>query len=442
MLKDITKLVSLSKRRGFVFQSSEVYGGLGACYDYGPLGVLLKQNLKQLWWREMVSRPQVEGLDSSILMHPKVWEASGHVENFHDPMIDCKKCKSRYREDELKKAICPNCGSKALTEPRQFNLMFKTHLGPVDDAGSHIYLRPETAQGIYVNFQNVMQTTRQKLPFGIAQIGKAFRNEITARNFIFRMREFEQMEMQFFVSPEDDTMKWFEYWLSERLRWHQQTLGFGESVQPIETPKDALAHYAKRAVDLKFNYPFGLEEIEGIHHRGDFDLKRHAEFSKKDLSVFDEHLKKRVLPQVIETSIGVDRLFLAALCSFYREDVIEKEPRSYFSFPFGMAPYDCGVFPLMKKEPLLNCAEGVMKSLLADGVWCHQDISGSIGKRYRRADEVGTPLGITIDFDSLEDQSVTIRDRDSTKQIRLPIAACSKHKLAQVYQDFRKQSSS
>lgn len=439
MLEDITKLVSLSKRRGFVFQSSEIYGGMGAVYDYGPLGVLIKNNLRQAWWKEMVLRSNVQGLDSAILMSPKIWEASGHVENFHDPMVDCKTCKSRFRADEIKKGICLNCGGKDLTEPRQFNLMFKTHVGPTDASGMVVYLRPETAQGIYVNFQQVMQTTRQKLPFGIAQVGKAFRNEITARNFIFRTREFEQMEMQFFISPKDTSRDWFEYWLNERLRWYETVLHIRPQIEPVETPKTDLAHYARRAVDIKFKFPFGLEEIEGIHHRGDFDLGRHSSYAKKDLSVFEEQSGERVLPFIIETSAGLDRLFLAVLCAFYREDTVDNEPRTYFAFPFGIAPYDCGLFPLMKKEPLMNVLARVEQQFRQEGIWCLSDGAGSIGKRYRRADEVGIPLGLTIDFETLENDTVTLRDRDTTKQIRLPIAQITHQRLAQAYQDFRNE---
>ena len=438
MLEDITKLVSLSKRRGFIFQSSEIYGGLSACYDYGPLGVLLKNNLKQLWWQEMLRRPEIEGLDTSILMSSKVWEASGHVSNFNDPMVDCRDCKSRFRLDDIdKEGICNKCGSNNMTEARPFNLMFDTHIGPVRDESSLIYLRPETAQGIYINFINVMQSTRQKLPFGIAQIGKAFRNEITARNFIFRMREFEQMEMQYFVSPEDDT-DWFGYWLKERVNWYNRVLNVSELIEPVTTPDEDLAHYAKRATDIKFKFPFGLEEVEGVHHRGDYDLNRHTQFSKKDLTVFEEKSRKRVLPHVIETSIGVDRLFLLSLCAYYREDEMEGETRSYFAFPFGVAPYDVGVYPLMKKPPLVEVAQQVTEQLREDSAWVQMDVSGSIGKRYRRADEIGTPLGITIDFDTLEDKTVTVRDRDTAKQIRVPIEKLTRPFLKQIDKDFQK----
>jgi glycyl-tRNA synthetase len=435
MLKDISTLVAVSKRRGFVFQSSELYGGLSACYDYGPMGVLIKNNLRSLWWRSLVSRPDIEGLDTSILMSSKVWEASGHVENFTDPLVDCRECKSRFRQDEVSD-VCPNCGSKNLTQPRAFNLMFKTHMGPVEDEGSLIYLRPETAQGIYVNFLNVMQTTRKKLPFGIAQIGKAFRNEITARNFIFRMREFEQMEMQYFVAPQDPT-DWFEYWLTQRLAWYEQSLHLKAWIQPVETPKNSLAHYARRAVDIKFQFPFGLEEIEGIHHRGDYDLGRHGEFSRKDLSVFDEQTKQRFVPWVIETSVGLDRLFLATLTACFREDELDGEKRTYFAFPYEIAPYHVGIYPLMKKDGLAETAEALFRKLHQEGVWVFSDHSGSIGKRYRRADEIGVPLGITIDYQTLQDQTVTVRDRDSAKQIRVAANELNPSRLKQIDSGFR-----
>ncbi len=437
MLNDISTLVSLCKRRGFVFQGSELYGGIGACYDYGPLGVLLKNNIKSLWWHSMIQRPDIEGLDSAILMSSKVWEASGHVENFTDPLVDCRQCKTRFREDECKEpGKCPSCKSPDITDPRDFNLMFETHMGSSTDSSSQIFLRPETAQGIYINFLNVMQSTRQKLPFGIAQIGKAFRNEITARNFIFRMREFEQMEMQFFVTS-DSSMEWFTYWLSERHKWYRDV--FHLPVKPIDTPDDALAHYAKRATDIHFEFPFGLEEIEGVHHRGDFDLTRHGQHANKDVSVFVEELKQRVVPNVIETSCGVDRLFLAALVGFYREDELTAgEKRTYFAFPFELAPYPVTVFPLMKKEPLMDLTHQVVSALRDQGLFAQLDVSGSIGKRYRRADEIGTPLGITVDFDSLDDQMVTVRDRDTAEQIRVPIADLGPQKLRSIHQSFRK----
>lgn len=437
MLNDISKLVSLCKRRGFVFPSSEIYGGMSACYDYGPLGVLLRNHIKNLWWRAMVERPDVEGLDSAILMARRVWEASGHVENFTDPLVDCRSCKGRFRQDELDKGPqCPSCKSSDLTQPRAFNLMFQTFMGPVADDGSRVFLRPETAQGIYINFQNVMQTARQKLPFGIAQIGKAFRNEITARNFVFRMREFDQMEMQFFVNPKE-TNTWFEYWLEQRLNWYQSTLGITEGVEAVETPKTELAHYAQRAVDIKFCFPFGLEEIEGVHNRGEYDLSRHREYSGKDLSVFDQSTQQKVLPEIVETSAGVDRTFLAVLTAFFREDEIGGEPRTYFAFPIQLAPYEVSVFPLMKKPQLVEIADKILSQLRQDGAWVSLDTAGSIGKRYRRADEIGTPLCITVDYETLDDQTVTVRDRDTARQIRVPIDTLNRRTLRRIDADFR-----
>src|SRR5678815_491128 len=426
----LEKLVSLCKRRGFVFQSSEIYGGLGSVWDYGPLGIELKRNLQERWWHSMVrSRDDIEGLDSAILMHPRVWEASGHVGGFVDPLVDCKTCKGRFRADKLEDAQClqkpskkpgdgPNC---ALTEPRQFNLMFKTHIGPVEDSAAVIYLRPETAQGIYVNFLNVQQSTRQKVPFGIAQIGKAFRNEITPGNFIFRTREFEQMEMQFFVEPGTD-MHWFEYWKEQRLNWHK-SLGIApERLEFHQHSKEELAHYARAAFDIQFDFggTLGFQEIEGVHNRGDFDLSRHQEYSGKKLEYFDQPNNKRFVPFVVETSVGADRTTLAVLVNGYREESVEgeSEGRTVLGIHPSLAPIKAGVFPLVKKDGMPEFAEK-LTSELRQRFPVFYDESGAIGRRYRRQDEVGTPYCITIDGQTMQDGTVTIRDRDTLAQERV-----------------------
>jgi glycyl-tRNA synthetase len=424
------KLVSLSKRRGFIFQSSEIYGGTGSVWDYGPLGVELKKNLKDQWWKAMVRmRDDVEGLDAAILMHPKTWEASGHVAGFTDPLVDCKTCKGRFRADKLEDARCLQKPSKRpgeaeqcqLTEPRMFNLMFKTFMGPVEESASTVYLRPETAQGIFVNFLNVQQSTRQKVPFGIAQIGKAFRNEITPGNFIFRTREFEQMEMQFFVEPGTD-MEWFEYWKAERLEWHK-SLGLApERLNYHQHAGTELAHYARAAFDIEFDFggTLGFQEIEGIHNRGDFDLGRHQEYSGKKLEYFDQPNNKRYLPYVIETSVGADRTTLAALVNAYREETVEgeEEGRTVLGLHPSLAPIKAAVFALTKKEGMPDMAHKIANDLRAYFP-VDYDETGSIGKRYRRQDEVGTPFCITVDAESVKDGTVTVRDRDTLKQDRI-----------------------
>ncbi len=424
------KLVSLSKRRGFIFQSSEIYGGTGSVWDYGPLGVELKKNLKDLWWKSMVRmRDDVEGLDAAILMHPRTWEASGHVAGFTDPLIDCKTCKGRFRADKLEDARCPQKPSKRpgeaeqcqLTEPRMFNLMFKTFMGPVEESASTVYLRPETAQGIFVNFLNVQGSTRQKVPFGIAQIGKAFRNEITPGNFIFRTREFEQMEMQFFVEPGED-MKWFEYWKAERMAWHK-SLGLApERLNYHQHEGGELAHYARAAFDIEFDFggTLGFQEIEGIHNRGDFDLGRHQEYSGKKLEYFDQPNNKRYLPYVIETSVGADRTTLAALVNAYREETVEGEAegRTVLRLHPSLAPIKAAVFALTKKDGMPEMAHRIAEGL-RPAFPVDYDETGSIGKRYRRQDEVGTPFCITVDTESVKDGTVTVRDRDSLKQDRI-----------------------
>ncbi len=426
------KLVSLAKRRGYIFQSSEIYGGTGSVWDYGPLGVELKRNVKDAWWNAMVRRrDDIEGLDAAILMNPRVWEASGHVAGFVDPLVDCKTCKGRFRADKLADAQCPRKPSKhpgefaecQLTEPRQFNLMFKTFMGAVEESASVIYLRPETAQGIYVNFLNVQQSMRRKVPFGIAQIGKAFRNEITPGNFIFRTREFEQMEMQFFVEP-DKAGEWFEHWKEQRMAWHR-ALGLDPARLQFHqhTPQE-LAHYAKGAFDIEFDFggSLGFQEIEGIHNRGDFDLTRHTEFSGKKLEYFDQIQGKRYLPWVIETSVGADRATLAVLVNGYREEPVagEDEGRVVLAIDAAIAPVKAAVFPLTKKdgqpEMARRIADDLRRSFPVD-----YDESGSIGKRYRRQDEIGTPFCITIDGESSAANTVTVRDRDTLAQDRVAV---------------------
>jgi glycyl-tRNA synthetase len=421
------KLVSLAKRRGFVFQSSEIYGGVGSVWDYGPLGVELKKNLKERWWRSMVyERDDIEGIDAAILMHSKVWEASGHVDGFTDPLVDCRVCKNRFRSDDERikgepgqpDAQCPICGNKGtLTEPRMFNLMFKTFMGPVEDDAAVVYLRPETAQGIYVNYLNVMQASRQKIPFGIAQIGKAFRNEITPGNFTFRTREFEQMEMQFFVKPGDDD-RWFEEWCELRMDWHN---GLGISPGKLrfhQHADDELAHYAKVGYDIEYEFPFGWQEFEGIHNRTDYDLTRHQEYSNKKLVYVDSVNNERFIPYIVETSLGADRLALAVMVDAYREEEVAGDKRVVMAFNAELAPIKIGVFPLVKKDGMPEFARKVYDNLRIRYPSFY-DEGGAIGRRYRRQDEIGTPYGITIDGQTIEDQTVTVRDRDSLAQERV-----------------------
>ncbi|MDX2192651.1 MAG: glycine--tRNA ligase [Gemmatimonadales bacterium] len=424
------KLVSLCKRRGFVFQSSEIYGGLGSVWDYGPLGVELKKNVKDRWWRAMVhARDDIEGLDAAILMHPRVWEASGHVAGFTDPLVDCKVCKGRFRADKLEDARCPQKPSKQpgqhdacqLTEPRMFNLMFKTFVGPVEESANVVYLRPETAQGIYVNYLNVLQGSRQKVPFGIAQIGKAFRNEITPGNFIFRTREFEQMEMQFFVKPGTDE-SWFEEWRGWRMQWHHD-LGLNPAkVRWHQHTKEELAHYAKGAYDIQYEFPFGWQEIEGIHNRGQYDLTRHMEYSGKKLEYFDQVANERYLPVIVETSAGADRVTLTVLADAYREEEVEGETRVVMGFHPGIAPIKAAVLPLVKKDGMPEIADRLYRDLKKRMPVFYDD-GGAIGRRYRRQDEVGTPFCITIDGDTVSQGSVTIRHRDAMTQDRVAVDA-------------------
>ena len=425
------KLVSLAKRRGFIFQSSEIYGGTGSVWDYGPLGVELKNNVKARWWQAMVrERADVEGLDAAILMHPRVWEASGHVAGFSDPLVDCKACKARFRADKLDDAQCPRKPSRKpgeyadcqLSEPRQFNLMFKTWMGPVEESAAAVYLRPETAQGIFVNFLNVQQATRQKVPFGIAQIGKAFRNEITPGNFTFRTREFEQMEMQFFVDPGADHMQWFEYWKAQRMEWHLALGLERERLEFHQHDANELAHYAKAAFDIQFDFggTLGFQEIEGVHHRSDFDLGRHQEFSSKRMEYVDQVANRRYVPYVIETSVGADRVTLALLCNAYAEETVpgENEGRVVLHLKPALAPVKAGIFPLTKKDGQPEMADKIFHELKAVFPVDYDD-AGSIGKRYRRQDEVGTPFGITVDGQSTQDGTVTVRDRDTLAQDRV-----------------------
>jgi glycyl-tRNA synthetase len=473
----IEKVVSLAKRRGFVFQSSEIYGGLNGCWDYGPLGVELLKNIKEEWWKFMTYREDVEGQDASILMHRRVWEASGHVENFTDPMVDCKQCKSRYRLDVLGEAIadkkkekilktflealggsdketavkditnleislnekfekllenkelanellshlnCPNCGmANSFTEPRTFNLMFKTFVGPVESDENIVFLRPETAQGIFVNFLNVQGASRQKLPFGIAQIGKAFRNEINTKNFLFRTREFEQMEMQYFVKPEEDK-KHYDYWKALRLEWYKSLGMTPDKLRYHDHPVDKLAHYAKEATDIEYEFPFGWGEIEGIHNRTNFDLSRHEEYSGKSMKYFDEESKEKFIPFIIETSAGASRSFMAFLVDAYNEEEVKGETRVVLKFHPKLAPIKAAIFPLVNKDGMPEIARKI-EADLRPYLRVFYDSKGAVGRRYRRQDEAGTPFCITVDTQTLEDNTVTVRERDSMEQERVAI---------------------
>ncbi|MFZ0664305.1 MAG: glycine--tRNA ligase [Acidimicrobiales bacterium] len=413
------KVVSLCKRRGFIFQSAEIYGGFRSTYDYGPLGVNMLRNVKDAWWRSMVQeRDDVVGIDAAILSPPRLWEASGHLANFTDPMVDCRSCHERFRADKIE-GKCLNCGSEDLTAARQFNLMFSTHVGPVADDSSIAYLRPETAQGMFTNFANVVQTTRKKPPFGIAQIGKAFRNEITPQNFVFRTREFELMEMEYFVPPAD-AQKWFEYWLDFRQRWFLD-LGMPADMLRVRHHDAAeLSHYSAGTADLEFEFPWGWGELEGVANRTDFDLRAHAEASGERLEYFDQQTNERYFPYVIEPALGATRAMMAFLIAAYTEDTIGGEARTVLRLDHRLAPYQVAVLPLSKKETLEDVSREVM-GLLQRNFVCDYDTTQSIGRRYRRQDEVGTPWCVTVDFDSLEDRAVTVRDRDTTEQVRVPI---------------------
>ncbi len=419
------EIVSLAKRRGFVFQSSEIYGGINGFWDFGPVGSALRKNIKDFWWKRMIQdRDDMVGVDTSIIAHPLTWKASGHLDNFSDPMVDCKKCKGRFRADHLADSQClekpskkpGECGGE-LTAPRAFNLMFKTFVGPVEQDSGVAYLRPETCQSIFTQFKNVATTSRQKIPFGIAQIGKSFRNEITPKNFIFRSREFEQMEMEFFIKPgEAEGTKWYEYWKEARLQWFLDLGVRKEKLRLRDHATDELAHYAKGCVDVEYEFPMGFQELEGIANRSNFDLTQHMEHSKKDLSYFDAEDNEKYVPAVIECSLGVDRTFLTVLCDAYHKDTVEGEERVVLRFAPHIAPIKVAVLPLSKKlsEPARKLEKDLRKKFTTDS-----DDSGSIGKRYRRHDEIGTPFCVTYDFQSEEDKQVTIRERDTTKQERI-----------------------
>ncbi len=449
---------SLCKRRGFIFQSSEIYGGINGFWDYGPMGCELKRNVREAWWHDIVRiREDIVGLDASIIMHPKVWEASGHVGGFSDPMVDCRDCKKRHRADQLceeqgleliqsdknwvlpEGVTCSGCGSTNLTEPRSFDLMFKTYVGPVEDDSSRAYLRPETAQGIFVQFNNVLATSRQKVPFGIAQIGKAFRNEINPRNYTFRSREFEQMELEFFIKP-GTSEEWHKYWVEQRLNWYQS---IGLPLKDLEFdvhPQEKLAHYASACTDIMYRFPFGLQELEGIAARGCFDLEQHQKCSGKSHEYFDQQNNERYLPHVIEPSAGVDRITLALICNAYAEEWIPKaggdtipaepgakrapegyEARTVMHFHPRIAPIKIAVFPLVKNKPELVAKAREVFAPLQRKYACFWDQVGAIGRRYRRQDEIGTPFCVTVDFDTLEDDTVTLRHRDSMQQERMSI---------------------
>ncbi|MFA6753893.1 MAG: glycine--tRNA ligase [Candidatus Paceibacterota bacterium] len=421
-----SKIISFCKRRGFVFPSSQIYGGFSSSYDFGPLGAEMKKNIKEIWWKEMTRKEKnIVGIDSAILMNPKVWEASGHLTSgFADELVECKKCHRRFRKDFLEKDNCPECKGE-LTKPRKFNLMLKTFIGPVETEASVAYLRAETCQGIYVNFQNVLQSMRLKVPFGIAQIGKAFRNEITPKDFIFRTREFEQMEMQWFCKKEDAD-SFFEYFKEKRLNWYYDLGIRKENIRLREQEKEELAHYAKRAVDIEYKFPFGWKEIEGIHNRGNFDLSNHSKHSKEDLSFLDEETKERFIPDIIETSVGVERSLLAFLCNGYNE---VEEGRSnqgktkeiILSLHPSLSPIKAAVLPLVKNKPEIREKAKEVYSMLKSHFAVSYDETGSIGRRYRRQDEIGTPFAVTIDFETINDNCATIRNSETMKQERIKI---------------------
>src|SRR5213595_1784869 len=430
------KIVSLCKRRGFIFQSSEIYGGLNGCWDYGPLGVELKRNVKDYWWRTMVrERDDVVGLDGAILTHPAVLKASGHEDTFTDPMVDCRTCKARLRADQLTEKggvkQCPNCGGKDLTEPRSFNLMFKTYVGSTEDESSVTYLRPETAQSIFVQFKNILEVSRKKLPFGIAQIGKAFRNEINPRNFTFRSREFEQMEPEYFCRAEEG-MKWLDYWLEERLCFYENIGISRANLHVLNVPDEERAFYSKGTYDIEYDFPFGRQELEGVAYRTDYDLSQHQKASGKSLEYFDEEMKQRFVPHVIEPSAGVDRTVLALICEAYSEDEApdekgKMEKRIVLRFHPRIAPIKCGIFPLLRNNAQLVAKAKEIVDILRPHMFIFYDESGAIGRRYRRQDEIGTPFGVTVDFETLGEKdaalrdTVTLRERDSMKQDRIAI---------------------
>ncbi|HHY13158.1 MAG TPA: glycine--tRNA ligase [Thermoanaerobacterales bacterium] len=441
--KTMNKLVSLCKRRGFIFQGSEIYGGLANSWDYGPLGIELKQNIKNAWWKKFVQeRDDVVGFDSAIIMHPKTWEASGHLAGFNDALIDCKNCKARFRADHLiednldlnvegreveemsnlvkeNNIKCPTCGVSDWTDARVFNLMYKTYQGAVEDSTSVVYLRPETAQGIFVNFKNVMDSMRLKLPFGIAQIGKAFRNEITPGNFIFRTREFEQMEMEFFVRPGED-MEWFEYWRQFMVDFFVSLGVKKENLRLRDHTPEELSHYSKITTDLEYKFPFGWGELWGIANRTNYDLSRHGEYSNKSLTFFDQDTNEHIIPYVVEPSLGLDRAVLVILSDAYNEEEVKGKTRVVLKFSPKLAPLKAAILPLVRKEELETIAREIYDTIKKDYM-VDYDSGGSIGRRYRRQDEIGTPYCITVDYDTIDDKQVTIRDRDTMEQKRIPI---------------------
>ncbi len=418
------KVTALCKRRGFVYPAAEIYGGVGALYDYGPYGVALRRNIRHLWWRHVVElRDDVVGLESTILMPPSVWEASGHLEHFTDPLVECQgQCHQRFRADHLAdRERCPNCGGP-LSEARRFNLMFRTHVGPVEETASEIYLRPETAQGMFVDFRNVINSTRVRIPFGIAQQGRSFRNEISPGNFIFRLREFEQMEMEYFCRPGEDE-RWHAYWLEERLRWYVEVLGIRrENLRLREHGLEEKAHYAKASTDIEYHFPFGWGELEGVANRTDYDLRRHQEFSHEDLSYLDPETQERYLPFVVEPAVGVDRIMIAALVDAYDEEEVRGERRVVLHLHPNLAPVQVAVVPLSKREELIRVARDLQARVRPHFRVEYDETGGHIGRRYRRQDEIGTPFCLTVDFDSLDDRAVTIRERDGMTQERVPIA--------------------
>lgn len=417
----LENVINLAKRRGFIFQSADIYGGFRSTYDYGPLGVNMLRNVKNAWWRSMVQlRHDVVGLDAAILGPPAVWSASGHLETFTDPLVDCLKCHGRFREDKID-GVCPSCGATQFTESRAFNLMFKTQAGPVEGDGATAYLRPETAQGMFTNFLNVLTTSRKKPPFGIAQVGKSFRNEITPQNFVFRTREFEQMEMEYFVPPAEAD-EWYRYWIEQRFNWYLDLGIRPEHLRLHEHAKEDLSHYSRGTTDVEYRYPWGWDELEGIANRGDYDLTQHSNHSGVKLEYFDQAANERYTPFVIEPAAGATRAMMAFLLDAYHEDEVEGEIRSVLRLDWRLAPYVVAVLPLSKKSELEEVSAKVLE-LLQPHFNCDYDVTQSIGRRYRRQDEVGTPFCITIDFDSLEDHAVTVRDRDTTQQTRVPIAA-------------------
>jgi glycyl-tRNA synthetase len=418
------KVVALTKRRGFIYPSSEIYGGLSGFYDYGPYGVAMKRAIRDLWWRHMVDlRDDVVGLESTLIMSTTVWEASGHLENFVDPLRQCLgDCKKRWRADQVFGEKCPECGGP-LDDARMFNLMFKTHVGPLEDHSSEVYLRPETAQGMFVDFKNVISSTRVRVPFGIAQQGKAFRNEITPGNFVFRVREFELMELEYFVRPHHDEES-FDYWRKERLRWHTDVLGINrERLRMYDHPKASLSHYSKQTTDIEYDFPFGWGELEGIADRTDYDLAVHQEKSKQDLTFLDPETNERYLPWVIEPAVSVERIFITLLLDAYDEDVVNNEPRVLLRLHPNVAPVQVAVVPLSKKQELIDVAQPLVQSLRGQFRVEYDQTGGNIGRRYRRQDEIGTPFCITVDFDTLNDKAVTIRHRDTTEQERVKIEA-------------------